>query len=855
MEDFDVFSVFLSSRRKRARDEPPTQPAQAEPPPAEPPPAEPPPAASSNVENERRPAAKRSIGALRGALKSQLQQGGSGAPSASAGSSEDAAVCKWRAPALSGAAAASGAARRLLDSNSVESSSSGAEAAAAAAHGAASASGAASARGTAAAASRASGAPVAGGSSPSPGPSAAPQPLSASPASPTAAAGSRPAPSAPRPAAASSRIQRALACLRAGSVRPAASAGGAERDATAERRRTDALLQEVLAPRAPAPLPRPSSRPRRRLAWQVARARAKGKPGGALAEWLEPQDNVGASSGSGGDEAAEGSDEGAERAAPAAAEPATDSAPTRASAPRRRRGRRGSRWSWGRARGGAAASVPAAMNAHLREYQREGVRWLYGRYAAGRGGILADDMGLGKTVQVICFLAAVLRKTGTPSDGVPAAGARPVLVVVPKAVLVQWRRELACWMRAAVDICHGARQEVVLQAARAGELEVVLATAGAACRNAPSVDAVPWEAIVVDECHFLKNRSTAAYQTLGALRCALRFGLTGTPIQNSVKELFALASFFVPNFAGMGYEQFRGTYEVPILLGQRHSATPEAIATSRRQLERLQRLVDGFQLRREKALIRHQLPHRDEVVVFCRLALLQADCYERLLASEDYQLLARSGEPCDCAANSFRVIPLLRGKCCYTTNARGENVRSFALSALVRLQKLATHASLIRARDADRCGDDEARLRWERDRRFEEIAFGGTASSDTFLRDSDASVCGKMQSLRTLLQRFRASDPTNKVLLFSTSTRMLAILESFAVREGYTFVKLTGATSLAERARVVDSFQSSPAVGCPGPGFPRSLPDAGLDAGGGTGLNLTAANRVVIFDESTIQDH
>ncbi|CAM9222754.1 unnamed protein product, partial [Phaeothamnion confervicola] len=149
---------------------------------------------------------------------------------------------------------------------------------------------------------------------------------------------------------------------------------------------------------------------------------------------------------------------------------------------------------------GAGGQIPRPINRHLWDFQREGVSFLWRRYAdptGPKGAILSDDMGLGKTVQVIAFLSAVFKKTGTAADvdrieelasagelpeyavdagaGGKGAPGRPVLVVCPASVLASWLKHLEEWGRFAVAPLRGKKDlEATLDRARRGKVEIVL---------------------------------------------------------------------------------------------------------------------------------------------------------------------------------------------------------------------------------------------------------------------------------------------------------------------------------------------------------------------------------------------
>ena len=506
-----------------------------------------------------------------------------------------------------------------------------------------------------------------------------------------------------------------------------------------------------------------------------------------------------------------------------------------------------------------ALFVPAALNRHLREYQREGVRFLYKLYAAGKGGVLADDMGLGKTIQTIAFLAAILRSP-VARDIDTGAPPSPVLIVCPASVLANWERELKKWGkhldREFVMVrVHGqqkgdAWKRVVLRGVDHEDLVEVVLTTHSMFRN--EVDAfkkVSWSACVFDEAHALKNRKAQLYSAAVQLPTARRYGLTGTAMQNSYEELWALFDWACPHCLGP-LNIFKEYYSRPMQLAQQHSATERELGKGRERAQKLAALLRKYMLKRAKAeVLAGEMPTKVDNVVFCELSPLQLRVYKRLLESEDFQLLVRHAEDCECGSREKR------SRCCYSRPVGGPDDapiwHSFdhgthgalcpyciCLVCMSYLSKVSNHLELLKPDPLD---SDE---KFARDSYVSQLAFGDEAhlvgdaahADKNFERVSDAKHCGKLLALEKLLAIWKRAD--DKVLLFSCSVRLLDILEKFLARQGYVFCRLDGSTPTNERQRVVDDFNTSGSM------FIFLL----STKAGGVGLNITSANRVVIFD-------
>ena len=220
------------------------------------------------------------------------------------------------------------------------------------------------------------------------------------------------------------------------------------------------------------------------------------------------------------------------------------------------------------------AGVPDGLRANLRGYQRRAVQWLAATTGLGFGALLADDMGLGKTLTVIAFHLARQRE---------AAG--PALVVCPASLLANWEREFA---RFAPDVpvrrYHGASRS--LDDLSAGD--VVVTTYQTLLRDASRLAEVRWDTLVADEAQQVKNHRSQAARALRSLPSAARIAVTGTPVENSLSELWAILDWSNPGLFGT-LPAFRERY------GRAAEQEDDGVAA-----RRLGRLISPFVLRRRK---------------------------------------------------------------------------------------------------------------------------------------------------------------------------------------------------------------------------------------------------------------
>ena len=278
-----------------------------------------------------------------------------------------------------------------------------------------------------------------------------------------------------------------------------------------------------------------------------------------------------------------------------------------------------------RASGGVpAAVVPEGLRATLRPYQKAGLDWLQFLAAHGFGGILADDMGLGKTVQALAHLLA--EKEAGRLD-------RPSLLVAPTSVLGNWRAEVqrfAPGLRTLV--LHGPQRKAAHGAL--GDFDLVVTSYALLPRDREALEAQPWHLAIFDEAQYLKNPAAQATKAAVALEARQRLCLTGTPVENSLDELWSLFSLTVPSLLG-DRTGFRRQFRTPI--EKRGDADRQRV---------LARRVRPFLLRRTKEEVASELPPKTEIVEAVEPHAAQRDLYETIRLAMDKRVreeVARKG--------------------------------------------------------------------------------------------------------------------------------------------------------------------------------------------------------------------
>ncbi|XP_036912097.1 DNA excision repair protein ERCC-6-like 2 isoform X2 [Sturnira hondurensis] len=447
-------------------------------------------------------------------------------------------------------------------------------------------------------------------------------------------------------------------------------------------------------------------------------------------------------------------------------------------------------------------------------------------------------------VEVISFLAAVLHKKGTREDiennmpefllrslkkePPPSIAKKMFLIVAPLSVLYNWRDELDTWGYFRVTILHGNKKDNELIRVKQRKCEIALTTYETLRLCLDELNSLEWSAVIVDEAHRIKNPKARVTEVMKALKCNVRIGLTGTILQNNMKELWCVMDWAVPGLLGSRI-YFKKQFSDPVEHGQRHTATKRELATGRKAMRRLATKMAGWFLRRTKALIKNQLPKKEDRMVYCSLTDFQKAVYQTVLETEDVTLILQSSEPCTCGSGRKRR------NCCYKTNSHGETVKTLYFSYLAVLQKVANHVSLLQAASTSK--QQETLIKRICDQVFSRFPDFVQKSKDAaFETLSDPKYSGKMKVLQQLLNHCRKN--RDKVLLFSFSTKLLDVLQQYCMASGLDYRRLDGSTKSEERIKIVKEFNSTQDVNI-------CLVST---MAGGLGLNFIGANVVVLFD-------
>ncbi len=472
--------------------------------------------------------------------------------------------------------------------------------------------------------------------------------------------------------------------------------------------------------------------------------------------------------------------------------------------------------------GQAELACPALgdLEGVLRPYQKHGVAWLRFLRGNGFGGILADEMGLGKTLQVLAHLESLRfqeRGQPCPRESEPGPESRgqgclrsshPSLVVCPTSLVHNWVAEAAKFTpRLKVLALHGPDRHE--RFAGIPQADLVVTSYALIRRDAERYAGIGFDTVVLDEAQHIKNRQTQNAQAVKIVRAGHRLVLTGTPMENSVLDLWSIFDFLMPGYLGSA-QDFRERYEVPIT----REKNPDAQA-------RLSRRLRPFLLRRLKREVAADLPAKLEQVSFCELTDDQRAVYQQVIEASRKEVLDAVG-------------------------AQGlARSRMVVLNALLRLRQVCCDLrllGLVGRGEAAPTSSGEARGEMEC---WSDGVMGTSTDSishysitpslhHSITPSPQSTSSGKLDVFSELLQE--VIDGGHRALVFSQFTRMLALLKETLTAEGIEFCYLDGSTT--DRAQVVERFQSTPTI----PVFLISL------KAGGVGLNLTGADTVIHFD-------
>ncbi len=297
--------------------------------------------------------------------------------------------------------------------------------------------------------------------------------------------------------------------------------------------------------------------------------------------------------------------------------------------------------------------IPQQLKARLRTYQQKGFEWLYYMSKQGVGVILADDMGLGKTVQTLTLLLKFKEENSDSKEQIqvdlfrsasPDEKNKPALIVAPTSLIFNWVQEINKFTPSLIYYVH-AGQNRSLQKVKIWLYDVIITSYGTLRNDIDLLAPVEFSVVVLDESQNIKNPRSKISRAVMKLKAQSRVALTGTPVENSLSDLWSQLNFLNPGLLG-SFSSFKENFIEPI---EKHNQ-------EERKLQ-LKRKIQPFILRRTKNEVALELPPLSENIRYCEMTSEQKKWYEKIKSAVRRELLAG-----DTLRNpSAHMITILKG--------------------------------------------------------------------------------------------------------------------------------------------------------------------------------------------------
>ncbi|HBK82315.1 MAG TPA: serine/threonine protein kinase, partial [Flavobacterium sp.] len=405
------------------------------------------------------------------------------------------------------------------------------------------------------------------------------------------------------------------------------------------------------------------------------------------------------------------------------------------------------------------------LKATLRPYQISGIQWLLDHHYNKLGACLADDMGLGKTLQTIAVLTFV-KEQMQPIENKDALDLFSILetkpqplnalIVAPSSLIFNWENELKKFAPFLKVASYSGRDRQSIKK-KLLEYDVIITSYTIVLKDIEFLKSLLFSYIILDESQYIKNKSSKIFSAINQLTVHHKITLSGTPIENSLDDLWSQMQFINPNLLG-NYSFFKDNFKIPI-----EKKCDEDVIVN------LKKLINPYILRRTKEQVAKDLPELTEQVFYSEMQPEQLKLYDQEKSAARNHLLDLKQQK-----NKINV-----------------------LNVLLKLRQIANHPVLIDIKN-----------------------------------HSSGKFTDVVEYLETLLKA------KQKILVFSSFVKHLELYTTWCQENNYNYSLLTGSVIGDDKEKVITNFQNNPE---------NQLFFISLKAGG-VGLNLTAANYIVILD-------
>ncbi|KAL2261971.1 hypothetical protein VTK26DRAFT_2856 [Humicola hyalothermophila] len=474
----------------------------------------------------------------------------------------------------------------------------------------------------------------------------------------------------------------------------------------------------------------------------------------------------------------------------------------------------------------------------MKPFQIYGLNWLYLLYKNQYGGILADDMGLGKTCQVISLMSAIIEdweKNGAQGDKQPW----PNLIFVPPSTLANWAAEFKRFApQINVTIYQGSQSvrdeiaEDIMDDPASHHVILTSYTQVSRQDDISNLRRIRPMVAVFDEGHKMKNPKTKLYKDLLRITATWRLVLSGTPVQNNLMEMISLLQFVEPGLFQNYFENLEALFNQKLSL----TAVSKGALLHSERVARARTILEPFILQRRKEQVLKDLPPKTTRLITCKMDAVQEAIYR------EYEKRFRKSDSHDSKAR--------------VKDGRDNDTNN----VWIQLRKSAIHPQLFRRFFKDRDVEKMAEILMKkvpqselRQPRLDHLTSELKALSDFELHlwcrdykciksfdvpEGSWMECAKVKALLKLIREYQAKG--DRALVFTRFAKVIEILGECLASEGIEYLSLQGNTDVSERQELINEFNSD-----------ESIPVFLLTTGsGGTGINLTAANKVIVFDQS-----